>query len=1110
MPLSTTPTERFFRSVLPLMLLTLDGEVQFANAATGTLLDSSPDDLQGDTFGGLCFHEDLHGWTQQLQRARLGEPGGQTALRLRARSGRVVPCEFTWSLLLDDDQQPSYLSVVLIDRTDQVEAERRLASSESRWRAILGRTADALWLSDDDGLLLDVPFGLGRPVSGRGWRGRRIHSYVHAADRERFDAAFAAVADGSVPQVSLELRVQDDEGAVRWVNQTVTDLREHPDVGALVGNVVDISALRAQRAAAQRSAQMFEARFHRSHLPQAVIDLTASLTDVNDALCSLLGTSRAELLGRPMIELVHPDESRTPVPALVELLMGLRETAEVERVLLGRGGRPLPVRVDATLLRDETGTAYGASAHLQDLSLLHESERRRRRQEDFHTALDTLGHTLTLIVDADDQVVYVSPHVSDLLGVDAADLADGGARTLRHPDDVHRMLSAFQRVKSGGPPETVLARARTADGRYLWLEETYTNMLRSPLGGIVMNLRDVTESVEARAALSASERRFRTMAESAHEGMWLVSVDGQTLFHNQQLLELVGPLDAAPARDLARQLAEHLDRDARFEVDHEVPGEPELRCLRISAGAFPLEDGGTAVLAMVMDHTDTRRAEQELRHAALHDALTGLPNRTLALDRLEHALARPGHRAAVLLVDLDRFQQLNDARGHDTGDRILMAAAGAVLSSVAEGDTVARVGSDEFLVVCEDATESAALQVGHDVLAALAAVTHVDGQPVHLSASIGVTTGPGSASDLLRFADTAMHAARRSGGSRVRRFEPAFARRAEESDTLALALRDALADGQLSLHYQPVVDLASGGVLGAEALLRWTHQGVVVPPQKFVAIAESNGLSASLDRWVIATALREFAALSTAGHVPAGAYVAVNLCAANLGDSLLESFLLEQVQQSGLRPGAVVLEITEGAIMDDPKVAVALLGALRGHGFRVAIDDFGTGYSSLAYLRDLPVTALKIDKSFVDDVPTSADARAIASSMVELARAVGLDVVAEGVESREQLSALRALGCRAGQGWLWSRAVPASAFAERGLGLQSFDVTGGQVPVLDVGPTPHVQEEHGLALMTRLRAQGASLATTAAALNRQGFRTPTGLRWHSASVAKALAAPPSR
>lgn len=439
---------------------------------------------------------------------------------------------------------------------------------------------------------------------------------------------------------------------------------------------------------------------------------------------------------------------------------------------------------------------------------------------------------------------------------------------------------------------------------------------------------------------------------------------------------------------------------------------------------------GASVIAR--DITDRRQLEEKLTRQAMHDVLTGLPNRALLLDRLDQALseaARSGHPVAVLFLDLDHFKTVNDTSGHQAGDQLLKEVARLLSRVVRPSDTVARLGGDEFVIVCRNTDSRAAENVARRVTQVLSNSVQVDGRTVAVTASIGIAVCPPVAADaeiLLHDADAAMYEVKAGGRNGVRTSEPSPAagpsyRRPELVDDL----REALRTDALDLHYQPIIDLASGRLAGAEALARWHHPDRgPLPPTVFVPLAEETGLVGQLDSWVLERACRDAVALRDSGVLGADAPMSVNVSARTVGDPHLETLVRDTAAGHHLSPQALVIEVTETAVMRDALAARRSLKALRRLGAGVALDDFGTGYSSLTYLRQLPVNHLKIDRSFVSDITESADDRAIAACIIELARKLGIQVVAEGVETADQLAILRALGCEKGQGYHWSRPVP--------------------------------------------------------------------------------------
>ncbi|MGY1634107.1 putative bifunctional diguanylate cyclase/phosphodiesterase [Geodermatophilus sp. SYSU D01186] len=486
-----------------------------------------------------------------------------------------------------------------------------------------------------------------------------------------------------------------------------------------------------------------------------------------------------------------------------------------------------------------------------------------------------------------------------------------------------------------------------------------------------------------------------------------------------------------------------------------------------------------------------------------------LPDRAVVVDRLTEALTRAGHSTAVLLVDLDDFRMVNASRGHGVGDRLLDAVGARLRASVSGQETVGRIGDDEFVVVCQDTGEHSAHALACFLRNTLSDPFCIDGAAVSVTASVGVAAAPAGAAvtamDLLRQADSAVHAGKRAGRGRVHVHDRALHEGEADRYALGADLPAALARGALDVEYQPVVDLRTGAVVGLEALARWTHpERGPVPPSAFVRVAELTGVAPDLDRWVIRQALRDMARLRAAGAVPADAYLAVNLSAANLTDSHLFDRLLDWTSDAGVPAEQLVLEITETAIMHDPRLAARLLRRLREAGIRVAMDDFGMGYSSLASLRDLPVSALKIDRSFVADITDQRDALAIVAWIIDLARALGVDVVAEGVETAEQAALLQGLGCGTGQGWLWGPAVPLTDLSS----LREWPLPAARGAVDRARATRRgrcdTADAHGVARLLELHRDGASIDAIAAALDAEGFRTPADRRWRPSSVARLI------
>jgi diguanylate cyclase (GGDEF)-like protein len=435
---------------------------------------------------------------------------------------------------------------------------------------------------------------------------------------------------------------------------------------------------------------------------------------------------------------------------------------------------------------------------------------------------------------------------------------------------------------------------------------------------------------------------------------------------------------------------------------------------------------------------DARTAEAlrqtlgEAMHKAKHDPLTGLANRTVVLDRLGELLAPTAavdrRGLAVLFVDLDRFKLVNDSLGHDIGDEVLVATAERLRHCVRPGDLVGRLAGDEFVVLCNGlAGEVDALGLADRICREIAAPIRAKGRDIVVTASIGIARGADgvTADQLLRDADVAMYQAKERGRDRTALFGKSMRAKLVERVELEHALRRAIVRDEFRLHYQPTMSLATGRPILVEALLRWEHpQRGLVPPDQFIPVAEDTRLIVPIGAWALREACREVASWRRASPDLADMHVSVNLSACQFGDDHLLDLVAGALEESGLEPSALWLEITETAVMDEVETTIRTLSALKALGVQLSIDDFGTGYSSLSYLKRFPVDVLKIDRSFVDGMGTDTEDEAIVTAVVRMAQALGKGVVAEGIENARQLVGLSELGCDAGQGYYFSKPQP--------------------------------------------------------------------------------------
>ena len=551
---------------------------------------------------------------------------------------------------------------------------------------------------------------------------------------------------------------------------------------------------------------------------------------------------------------------------------------------------------------------------------------------------------------------------------------------------------------------------------------------------------------DAEAAMRASEDRFRSLVQHSSDTTLVISTD-QTITYASPAtasllgrapesvvgvtaLELVHPDDRERAAlQLAARLTENAQTDpVEFRMEHQ---DGTWRDVEAVISDLRQTQSVAGFVANLRDTTERKEAEALLAHQAVHDPLTGLANRTLILDRAEQMLARCARShepAAALFVDLDNFKDVNDTLGHEGGDKLLQAIAGRFLATVRVSDTVGRLGGDEFVIL----TEGSSLAAGPELLAerlhrVLNEPFHLegfDGRPVVITGSIGISSGlRGSAEELLRDADLALYRAKGEGKDRWVLFEPAMQSEVLDRLGLKMDLQSALDRDEFYLLYQPLFDLATTRIYGVEALIRWKHptRGIV-GPDEFIPMLEESGLIIEVGRWVLAEACLQTAEWKRHGY---DLTVSVNVSMRQLETSSLIDHVRQALDVAGLDAGSLLLEITETALMRDADSTITRLTKLKSLGVQIAIDDFGTGYSSLAYLKRFPIDILKIDQSFVRDLPGDAEDAAIAAAVIGLAHSLKLDVVAEGVETREQRDFLHAHGCRRAQGRLYSMPLAA-------------------------------------------------------------------------------------
>ncbi len=856
-------------------------------------------------------------------------------------------------------------------------------------------------------------------------------------------------------------------GERRWIlGRAVPDTGPDGKVRGMYVVGHDVQELKS--AQEQLRAREEELRFFAENIPEAIvyIDLERGCTFVNNQFLTSRGFDREFLLGKFPKDVYGPEEMRLLQPGFDRVYAG--EEALYEReVRHATSGEKRWVRVRLTPRKDASGRVLGfyvVSTDIHDLMAVRASLVDKERE--LRQVIDSIP-TPMAYVDVQQRYRYVNDALLAYVGLPNERVIGHTVLEVLGSERHRRLEPVLRRVFDG---ETVSQERLIdfADGRSRWMNIRYTP--RRDAAGKVIGYYATTSDIHEQKAVEEELRRAHSILSAHVEGTPLAVIEfdpalkvvrwsgnaetffgwstdealGRALWDWRLVFEEDAPaVDAMFKRLIAgpESQATHLNRNYRKDGSV-IWVEWHNSALRDEAGNL------VSILSLAQDVSSRIQAEERLQYMATHDGLTGLPNRLVLGDRLSGALARAqrsGHGMAVLFLDLDHFKDVNDTLGHKVGDELLRSLSRRIRGTLRQTDLLVRISGDEFVVVLEDLeSEGGPDRVAQKILDEVLRPFPIEGHEVQVSASLGYAVHPEDGSDpetLLKNADAAMYHAKELGRNSYRAFSRSLAQRRDQRLGLEAALRRAIRQGEFELYYQPILDVVTGHVGHAEALLRWNDpgRGVVLPPT-FIPVAEEAGLMRDLGHWVFAAAARQATAWNAEGTGPIA--ISVNLSASQLRDSTIVAELEEVLAKAGCAPGWLTLEITETSMVKDVEGVSLTLRKLRRMGFRIAIDDFGTGFSSLSHLRHLPVDTLKIDKSFVADInggdrrAAESGGAAIVAAVTGLARGLGLEVVAEGVERPSQLAFLREQGCSSFQGYLSCPPLPVAEF-ERWLAKQA-------------------------------------------------------------------------
>jgi diguanylate cyclase (GGDEF)-like protein/PAS domain S-box-containing protein len=965
----------------------------------------------------------------------------------------------------------------LVFALESIESSSRGFASTGKESYLESYPADALRIAQDQAavrnLTVDNPEqqsqipALERLTAQRMQRAEMVISLRRAQGSAEADATRSGPGQGTMDEfLAVVGKLQGEElrlwtlrnaDTKRRFSQTKTVLIFGTVLGLLIAGAAGLSVQRDSLVERRAERALSDSEEKYRMLVDRVQDYAIFMLDPRGQVVSwnagaerMKGYTAEQIIGHNFSCFFPPQDIKWGKPEEVLRAAAASGRHEEHSMRVRKDGSQFLASVSFTALRDPAGNLRGFSEISRDLSEIKESEAKYRglleAAPDAMVVVNQAGEIVLLNVQAEKQFGYSR---DELVGQKVTNIIPEGFAERLIADGTRSAAEALEQQIGTG----IELYGRRKDGSDFPIE-----IMLSPLEsaeGILVTaaIRDISVRKAAEKHLAQMEGRYRGLLEAAPDAMVVVNQGGEIVLLNVRAEkefgysrdELIGQRvkNIIPEGFAERLIADAL-RSAEDAQAQEIGSGIELTGRRKDGSEFPIEimlsplesAEGILVTAAIRDITTRKKAEAQMIHSSEHDFLTDLPNRMLLNDRVSQAIGfawRHGEKVAVLFLDLDGFKYVNDSLGHRTGDKLLQSVARRLVACVRGTDTVSRQGGDEFVVVLseEEHSEDAAI-TARRMLQAVAEAHSIDQHDLHVTSSIGISVYPDDGLDtetLIKNADTALYQAKENGRQRYQFFEPAMNVRAVERQSIEESLRCAVERQEFTLLYQPKINLRTGEISGAEALIRWTHpiRGRV-PPAEFIPIAEDCGLILPIGKWILREACRQARAWVDAG-LPLGT-MAVNISAMQLRDENFLDGVFAILKDTGLDPRSLELELTEGVLMKHSESTASILKTLRAKGVQVAVDDFGTGYSSLSYLRKFPIDALKIDRSFVRQIITVPDETIIVAAVIGLGRSLKLRVVAEGVETHEQLAFLQAHQCDEAQGYYFSRPVLPRQFAK--------------------------------------------------------------------------------
>ncbi len=1024
----------------------LKGNYLSINKATERVIGYSLEEALQMNLRQVIAPEHLNYARRRLADKLAGEHQAVYETECIAKNGQRVTLEVNSSVIYKDGA-PIAVQGVARDVTERRLTEQRIQQSEAQMQAIFSAMTDIVMVFDAEGRHLRITQAMANAYKpALNLVGRKIHEIFPLPLADYFLKNIRRCLEER-RSVQIEYRLQT--GAENcWFAAVISPMM----TDSVVVVARDVSESKRAEKVLQEREEEYRELFENANDLIYTRDMQGRFTSLNKTGEAISGYTREEVVGRSISEMLAPDYLDKAREINSRLNEGEPAIA-YELVMISKQGRRIPLELNTRLIvRD--GKPVGVQGIARDITERKRAENVLRQNE---AKLKDLFDNAPLgyhELDRDGRIVRVNRTELELLGYQTEEMV--GYFVWEFVVETEARRAVLNKLSGAQPLKPVERTFRRKDGSTvpILIEERLIKDENGQITGIRSTLQDITKQKRAEQALKDSEQKYRLLGEGVMHQVWTARPDGRLDYINRRTIDYFGRAHVRKSGGRWQHFVhpEDLEKcDAIWrrclETGEDYVSEYRLR--RHDGEYFWFQGRGTAgrdadgaIVSWFGTNTDIddqKKAEAKLSHIAGHDTLTDLPNRTKFMQHLERAVSRAANdsafRFAVLFLDLDRFKVINDSLGHTTGDKLLVALAKRLEECLRPNDIVARLGGDEFTILLPDIREPAvAVSVAERIQQKLSVPFNLDVYEVFTSASIGIIVSDEvkrQPEDFLRDADTAMYRAKEAGKARYEIFDRAMHIRNLNLLQLETDLRRAIERDEFRVFYQPIVWLETGEIREFEALIRWQHpQHGLVPPNEFIGIAEETGLIVPIGRWILENACRQTAEWQRQIPNCRQLSVSVNLSAKQLLHPNIIAQVKEVLERTAFDPRCLKLEATETMVMENGDQALAVISELNKLGISLSTDDFGTGYSSLSYLHRFPFSCLKIDRSFVSKMDSDAKSEAIVRTILLLAQNLNIKVVAEGIETASQLNSLRQLGCQTGQGYLFSKPVPADQAAE--------------------------------------------------------------------------------